>query len=214
MKQPVIYIYTHDSVFLGEDGPTHQPVEHLMAMRTIPNLDVIRPGDAAETAEAWKAALARRDGPTALCLTRQGLEILDRGVKGSAEGLHQGAYVVSEANGEAKAAIVATGSEVNLAIEAQAALQAEGVAVRVVSMPSWFRFEAQDGELQDAILPPGLPTVSVEAGISFGWSRWADRSVGIDRFGASAPGSLVADKLGINVAHVVRTVREATGLAD
>ena len=214
MGQPVIYIYTHDSVFLGEDGPTHQPVEHLMAMRTIPNLDVIRPGDAAETAEAWKAALTRRDGPTALCLTRQGLEILDRNVMGDAKGLHQGAYVVSEAQGEAQVAIVATGSEVNLAIEAQRALQAEGVAVRVVSMPSWLRFEGQDAEVQDSILPPRLPTVSVEAGITFGWSRWADYSVGIDRFGASAPGSVVADKLGINVANVVRTVREAAGLVD
>lgn len=208
MHQPVVYVYTHDSIFLGEDGPTHQPVEQLMAMRSLPGLWVVRPADPRETVQAWKLALARRDGPTALCLTRQNLPALDADVTG----LHQGAYVLAEARDAAPAVVlVATGSEVHLALAARAELQAQGLPTRVVSMPCWEAFEAQDAEVQDAVLPPGVPTVSVEAGVSFGWSRWADASVGIDRFGASAPAEIVAEKLGLTVDNVVATVRGLLG---
>ncbi len=205
MHQPVVYVYTHDSIYLGEDGPTHQPVEHLMAMRSMPNLWVVRPADARETAQAWRLALGRRDGPTALCLTRQNLPTLP----GDGAGLHQGAYILSEAGGGSPlAVIVATGSEVQLALQAQARLAAQSLPVRVVSMPCWEAFEAQETEIQDAVLPPELPTVSVEAGVSFGWSRWADLSVAIDRFGASAPAEVVAEKLGLTVERVVAAVAE------
>jgi len=207
MGLPVIYIYTHDSIFLGEDGPTHQPIEHLMAMRAMPNLWVVRPADARETAQSWAMALRRRDGPTALCLTRQNLETLP----GDARGLHQGAYPVAQAEGELKVVLIATGSEVHLALAARLALQAQGIGTRVVSMPCWEAFAEQDAELQDEVLPPGVPTVSVEAGVTFGWSRWADASVGIDRFGASAPAEVVAEKLGLTVDNVVETVRCVLG---
>ncbi len=211
MEQPVIYIYTHDSVWLGEDGPTHQPIEHLMAMRGVPNLWVVRPGDPTETVEAWKMALARTNGPTALVLTRQNLTNLDRSIYGAAEGLHRGAYVLIEADGPPAMVLLATGSEVSLALEARDALQAEGVPTRVVAMPCWEAFEAQDAAYRASVLPEGLPKVSVEAGITLGWQRWTGgrgASVGIDRFGASAPGDVVADRLGMNVAHVVQVARD------
>ncbi len=211
MEQPVIYIYTHDSVWLGEDGPTHQPVEHLMAMRGVPNLWVVRPGDPTETVEAWKMALSRTNGPTALVLTRQNLPNLDRAVFGPAEGLHRGAYVLAEAAGEARAVLVATGSEVELALKARDALQADGVPTRVVAMPCWEAFEAQDAAYQASVLPRGLPTVSVEAGVTLGWQRWTGArgaQVGIDRFGASAPGEVVADRLGMNVTRVVQAAKD------
>ncbi len=176
-----------------------------MAMRSMPNLWVVRPADARETAQAWRLALGRRDGPTALCLTRQNLPTLP----GDGAGLHQGAYILSEAGGGSPlAVIVATGSEVQLALQAQARLAAQSLPVRVVSMPCWEAFEAQETEIQDAVLPPELPTVSVEAGVSFGWSRWADLSVAIDRFGASAPAEVVAEKLGLTVERVVAAVAE------
>ena len=209
MHQPVIFVYTHDSVFVGEDGPTHQPIEHLMAMRAIPGLHVVRPADAAETVEAWRYALARRDGPTALCLTRQGVPVLDRDELAPADGLHQGAYTLGEAL-DPDVIIVATGSEVALALSARAALAEEGVTARVVSMPCWEAFEARSRAEQEEILPLSVPTVSIEAGITFGWSRWVGRggaSVGIDRFGASAPGGVVADKLGINLPNLLEAVR-------
>ncbi len=211
MGLPVTYIYTHDSVFLGEDGPTHQPVEHLMAMRGIPNLHVIRPADAAETVEAWKLALSRRSGPTAMSLTRQDLPLLDHTTLGDASGLQRGAYVLSEADhGAPVAVIIATGSEVALALEAQAALSAERISVRVVSMPCCEAFDEQPAEYRRAVLPPGVPRVSVEAGITLGWGRYVGlegRSVGIDRFGASAPGDVVADRLGLNVSAVKAAVK-------
>ena len=210
MKQRVIYIYTHDSVWLGEDGPTHQPVEHIQSMRSMINVWVVRPADANESAEAWRIALGRDDGPTAICLTRQGLPILDRSVYGSAEGTRRGGYVLSD--GDAPAAVlVATGSEVDLALKAKAQLESEGVSVRVVSMPCVELFEIQDAEYQTHVLPVGVPRVSIEAGITFGWSGIVGStgaSVGIDRFGASAPGAEVAEKLGMNVANVVQTVRQ------
>lgn len=208
MRQRVIYIYTHDSVWLGEDGPTHQPVEHIQAMRSMINVWVVRPADANESAEAWRIALGRTDGPTAICLTRQGLDILDRNVFGSASGTAKGGYVLIDDPG-AQVVLVATGSEVDLALESREALNARGIAVRVVSMPCVELFMAQDEAYQAAVLPVNTPRVSIEAGITFGWSEVvgsSGASVGIDRYGASAPGSVVADKLGMNVDAVVAAV--------
>ncbi len=208
MNLPVIYLFTHDSIGLGEDGPTHQPVEHLASLRAIPNLDVIRPCDACETAEAWKAALARTDGPTALILSRQKLPTVS---EGKASGLQQGAYVLAEAAG-AKVQLVATGSEVALALDAKKALDAEGIPTRVVSMPSWERFEALPAGERDKVLVPGLKTLSIEAASTFGWARWADASVGLDTFGASAPAEVLFEKFGFTVANVTDRARELTSL--
>ena len=212
MHQPVIYVYTHDSIFLGEDGPTHQPVEHLMAMRTIPGLWVLRPADAAETTVAWQLALERTDGPVALALTRQGLPVLDRrGALGSADGVRKGGYVLSEADGAPQCVLVATGSEVALALEAQCALAEAGVPARVVSMPSWELFRAQGAAWMSEVLPAGVPRVSIEAGTTLGWQAMVgldSASVGIDRFGASAPGPVVAEKLGLTVERVVAAAKE------
>jgi len=208
MNIPVMWIYSHDSVALGEDGPTHQPVEHLAALRAIPGLTVIRPSDANETAVAWRVMIEEIDGPCVLVLTRQGLPVLDRSADGAgaAEELVRGAYVVSE-DADADATIVGTGSEVSLALEAQALLAGEGVKTRVVAMPSWELFAAQDQAYRDTVLPPGQPKVSVEAGIAMGWSQWVDASVSIERFGASAPGELVMRELGMTPEHVAETVR-------
>lgn len=211
MHQPVVYIYTHDSVWLGEDGPTHQPVEHLAALRSIPRLWLIRPADANETSAAWRIALARRDGPVALALTRQNLPTLEGGLERAGR-IARGGYVLREADG-ARATLIASGSEVHLALAAADALAAEGVPVRVVNLACFELFDAQPPEYRAAVLG-SLPRVSVEAGITFGWERYlGDRSVavGIDRFGASAPGKVVAEKLGMNVANVVDAVRRALG---
>jgi transketolase len=201
------WVYTHDSVALGEDGPTHQPVEHLAALRAIPGLTVIRPADANETAEAWRVILEDLEGPALMALSRQDLPILDIDF----DGVGRGAYVVKPAEGDERIALVGTGAEVHTAIEAQAALAAEGIGARVVSMPSWELFAAQDDGYRDDVLPPTLPSVSVEAGVTMGWERWVDRAVGIDRFGASAPGAEVLDKLGINGAHVARVAKDLLG---
>ena len=209
MKQRVIYIYTHDSVWLGEDGPTHQPVEHIQSMRTMINVWVVRPADANESAEAWRLALQRTDGPTAICLTRQGLPILDRTVYGDAKGTRQGGYVLSDASSPA-VVLIATGSEVDLAIKAKAKLGELGIPARVVSMPCVELFLEQTDEYRSQVLPADIPRVSIEAGVTFGWSDIVGStgaSVGIDRFGASAPGAVVAEKLGMSVDNVVRTVR-------
>jgi transketolase len=201
------WIYTHDSVALGEDGPTHQPVEHLAALRAIPELTVIRPADANETAEAWRVILEDLEGPALMALSRQDLPILDIDF----DGVGKGAYVVRPADGDERIALVGTGAEVHTAIEAQAALAAEGIAARVVSMPSWELFAAQDDGYRDEVLPPTLPSVSVEAGVTMGWERWVDRAVGIDRFGASAPGAEVLEKLGITGAHVAQVAKDLLG---
>jgi transketolase len=204
MGLPVIYIFTHDSIGLGEDGPTHQPVEHLASLRAIPNLDVLRPCDAAETAQAWTAALRRTDGPTALILSRQKLPTVS---EGQAAGLLRGAYILADAEG-AKVQLVATGSEVALALEARKALAAEGIAARVVSMPSWERFAALPRAERDAVLDPAVRTLSVEAGSTFGWAAWADAHVGLDTFGASAPAEVLFEKFGFSVANVVARAKE------
>lgn len=197
-----MFVWTHDSVGVGEDGPTHQPVEQVMSLRAIPGLQVIRPADATETVGAWKLALAS-DGPSALIMSRQNLPVL---ATTSVAAVADGAYVLSEPAG-AVATIVATGSEVSVAVEAAEILGAGGKPTRVVSMPCWEAFENQQVATKSAVIG-SLPTVSVEAGVTLGWAAYADSSVGIDRFGASAPGEVVLDKLGINAANVVSKVNE------
>ncbi|HWC87319.1 MAG TPA: transketolase C-terminal domain-containing protein, partial [Solirubrobacteraceae bacterium] len=213
MGLPAVWVFTHDSVGLGEDGPTHQPIEHYAALRAIPGLTVIRPGDANETVQAWRVALEPGRGPVALLLTRQGLPVLAPDLVG--EQPLRGAYVLAEAPGgaPAQAILVATGSEVSVAIAAQEKLSERGISTRVVSMPSWELFEEQDQEYQDTVLVPGLPKVSVESGIAMGWSRWVDVSVSIERFGASAPGEEVMRRLGMTPDHVVAVVLETLGRA-
>jgi transketolase len=213
---PVVHVWTHDSIALGEDGPTHQPVEHLMAMRTIPNLTVLRPADAAESAEAWLFALQHTTGPTGLVLTRQKVPTFDRSKLGAAAGLHKGAYVLAEASGGApKAVIIATGSEVQLAIGAREELEKSGVPTRVVSMPSMELFARQDAAYREAVLPEAVRArVSVEAGITHGWERWVGeqgKAVGIDTFGASAPDKVLLEQYGLTVPKVVAAVRESLG---
>lgn len=209
---PTIYVWTHDSVGLGEDGPTHQPVEHLMALRVVPNLHVIRPADANETAEAWRSAMERSEGPTALVLTRQKLGTFDREGKGAASGLRRGAYVLSDPpEGAPRTIVIATGSEVEIALSAQASLSREGIRCRVVSMPCWELFEAQDAEYRESVLPASIAVrVSVEAGVTSGWSRYIGargKAIGVDRFGASAPGEVIYEKLGLTAEAVVAAVK-------
>lgn len=205
---PAIWIYTHDSIGLGEDGPTHQPVEHLAALRAIPNLTVIRPHDANETAYAWKEALERRGGPTALALTRQGVEIIDRETYASAENLGRGAYVLGDiGDQDPEVILMASGSEVELIVKAGERLAAEGVNVRLVSFPSWELFQEQNQEYRDQVLPPEIPLrVAVEAGVAQGWERWVGSEglfIGVDRFGASAPGERVMQEYGLSVENVI-----------
>jgi transketolase len=207
MGTPSIFVLTHDSIAIGEDGPTHQPIEHLASLRAMPNLYVVRPADALETAYAWRLALERRQGPTALVLTRQALPVLERDALAGAEGTLKGGYVIAE-RPNAKAAIVATGSEVALALEAQKQLDAEGIPVRVVSLPCWEAFEAQPESYREAVLPKGLPTLAVEAGASLGWERYADAVLGLDHFGASAPYPAVYENLGFRPGAVARAVLE------
>jgi transketolase len=207
MELPVVYVWTHDSVWIGEDGPTHQPVEHLASLRAIPNLDVIRPADANETAAAWRAALERRDGPTGLVLTRQALPILDREELASAENVAQGAYVIREApDGAPELILMATGSEVALAIEAQALLTERGVSARVVSMPSWRRFENQPASYRDQVLPPDIGArLAVEAAAPLGWDRYVGLQgamLGMERFGASAPYRDLMEAFGFTAENV------------
>jgi transketolase len=202
-----IFVFTHDSVGLGEDGPTHQPVEHLASLRAMPELTLIRPADPNETVMAWKLAI-QDHGPTALALTRQAVPNLAGTANGGAAGLLRGAYVVSEApGGRPDAIIIATGSEVGLAVEAQKLLEERGVRARVVSMPCWSLFEAQDRAYRDEVLPPAIKSrVSVEAGVTLGWRRWVGDDgdcIGIDgRFGASAPAKIVMEKLGFTAENV------------
>ena len=199
-----VFVWTHDSVGLGEDGPTHQPIEHLASLRAMPQLRMIRPADANETVQAWRIAVDS-DGPTALILTRQAVPVLE----GTAEGeVERGAYVLVDApRRQPQLVLIGTGSEVSVCVEAAASLKETGVATRVVSMPSWDLFAAQPEDYRDAVLPPSVPRLSVEAGSTLGWERYAHASVGIDRFGASAPGDVALDKLGINPAHVVEQAR-------
>ncbi|RMH66401.1 MAG: transketolase [Bacteroidetes bacterium] len=208
---PVIYVYTHDSIGLGEDGPTHQPVEHLMALRAIPNLTVLRPADANETVEAWRVALKHTGGPVALALTRQGLKTVDRSRYGAASGVQKGAYVLRDTEGTPDAIILATGSEVEPALAAAESLADEGVQVRVVSMPSWELFDAQPEAYRREVLPPEVRArVAVEAGVTMGWQKYVGlegRIVGLDRFGASAPYQKLMEVFGFTAEHIADEVR-------
>ncbi len=210
MDLRVIYVFTHDSIGLGEDGPTHQPVEHLAALRTIPNLVVLRPADATETVAAWKVALERKNGPTVLALSRQKLPVIDRANSLPAEMVAKGAYIVSEASkGTPEVILLATGSEVGVAMDAQKKLEAQGKATRVVSMPSWELFDAQPQSYKDDVLPPTVKArVSIEAALTFGWHKYVgDQGIalGLDHFGASAPENILFEKFGLTAAKVVES---------
>ncbi|MEF8795105.1 MAG: transketolase [Salinivenus sp.] len=211
MEQPVVYVFTHDSIGLGEDGPTHQPVEHLMALRAIPNLTLIRPADANETREAWTAAVQHTDGPIALALTRQTLPVFDRTALASPEGLHRGAYVLRPTDGTPDVLLLGSGSEVQHALGAAEALAQDGIAAQVVSMPSWALFDAQPESYRRTVLPPDVTArVSIEAGVTSGWERYVGpegASIGVDRFGASAPGEVVMEKYGLTAEHVAEEAR-------
>ena len=220
----VIYVFTHDSIGLGEDGPTHQPVEHLAALRTIPNLFVVRPADPAEVSEAWRLAILRRHAPTALALTRQKVPLIDRTLYNSAQGLRRGGYVLAEAETPVKTGsssdraagsgvnpqliLIATGSEVSLALEAREKLQIEGIATRVVSLPCWELFEQQPQDYRDNILPPDVTArLGIEAGVCQGWDRYVGPHgdvICLNRFGASAPGDVAMHELGFNVENVLK----------
>ncbi|MFC4354513.1 transketolase [Chryseomicrobium palamuruense] len=213
MNLPVTYVFTHDSIAVGEDGPTHEPVEHLSSLRAMPGLSVIRPADAVETQEAWKLAVESTDTPTLLVLSRQNLPVLEGTVSGAAEGVAKGAYVVSPSE-NAEGLLLATGSEVSLAIEAQKLLKAEGIDVSVVSMPAWDRFEQQDSSYKEEVLPRKLTKrLAIEMGSSHGWHKYTgfDGDVlAIDRFGASAPGEKIMEEFGFtaqNVANRYKALR-------
>jgi transketolase len=213
MQLPVIYIMTHDSIGLGEDGPTHQPIEHLAALRAMPHLCVLRPADANETAAAWRAAMSRRQGPTMLVLTRQGLPIVDRHRLASAEGVLQGAYILSREQGaEPQMLLIASGSEVSLILEAQVQLASEDIDVRVVSMPSWELFREQSQSYRESVLPPAVTArLAVEAGSPMGWHEWVGSAgdiLGIETFGASAPARDMFQQYGLTVDHVVAKAKQ------
>jgi transketolase len=218
MEQPVIYVFTHDSIWVGEDGPTHQPVEHILALRVIPGLVVVRPADANETAAAWRVAIERSAGPTALLLSRQGLPVLEEARNAGADGVARGAYILIDGEGGApQIVLIATGGEVSLALDAQRELTQRGIRVRVVSMPSWELFAEQTEEYRRQVLPPSIPRLAVEAGVTLGWRDVVGDSgavIGIDRFGASAPGAEVAQHLGLTAEAVVNKAIELVGDED
>ncbi len=213
-EAPITYVFTHDSVGLGEDGPTHQPVEHVTALRTIPNLTVIRPGDANETIEGWRIAMTRMKGPVALILSRQKMPNIDQEKFAPAAGnVQKGAYILSEAEGGTPDVIlIGTGSELHLAVQAQEQLKGEGIKARVVSMPSWELFAQQDKAYRDEVLPPSNHArVAVEAGITMGWWKWVTAEgavIGIDRFGESGPGEEVMKMFGFTVENVCNKAKE------
>jgi transketolase len=204
-------VFTHDSIGVGEDGPTHQPIEHLATLRAIPGLDTIRPGDANEVAEAWKAVMQDASHPTALILSRQALPTIDRSKYASAAGVAKGGYVLADSENP-QVILIATGSEVSLAIEAYEALKAQGVAARVVSMPSWYRYELQDAAYKESVLPRGVTArLAIEMGGELGWDRYVGfdgRTITMSTFGASAPLAKLQDKFGFNVANVVKVATE------
>jgi transketolase len=210
-KYPTIFVFTHDSIGVGEDGPTHQPVEHIAALRAMPNLIVFRPADANETAQAWKFALEYRDGPVALLLTRQGLTVLDQDKYNSAANLSKGAYVLAGAD-KPDVLLLASGSEVGVALEAAEKLAVEGVIAQVVSMPCWELFEKQSKEYKDSVIPPQTKArVGIEAGVELGWSKWLGDNgifIGMSSFGASAPAKVCFEKFGITVDNVIEAAKE------
>jgi transketolase len=206
----VIYIFTHDSIGLGEDGPTHQPVEQLLGLRSIPGFTVIRPGDANETAAAWRIAIEHEGGPVALVLTRQNLPVLDlQKYPQVPPGVRSGGYVLEDASGKElpEITLIATGSEVQLALAARKKLEAQGIRARVVSLPSWNLFVTQSAEYREAVIPPEVPMLAIEAGTPLGWRPYFGPSidvVGVDRFGASAPGEIVMREYGFSVENVLQ----------
>ncbi len=210
MKLPLIYIFTHDSVAVGEDGPTHQPVEQITSLRAIPGLTVIRPADAQETADAWHEAIKNTSGPVALILSRQKLPVLER--NNQAGNLSGGAYILSDCNGNPDAILIATGSEMHIAVEAQEKLTKKGISTRVVSMPSWEMFEEKSASYRNRILPPKVKTrVAIEAGTTMGWEKYVGNDgavIGISQFGASAPGDAVLEKYGITSRNIIQKVLE------
>ncbi|MFT4628670.1 MAG: transketolase, partial [Myxococcota bacterium] len=202
-----------DSIFLGEDGPTHQPIATLLALRALPNSSVWRPADAAETAIAWRETLRHTTGPSSLILTRQGLPVVDRSTHGDVEGAARGGYVLSDAN-NARICLLGTGSEVATCIEAQALLAERGIASRVVSLPNRERFLTQDEAYQRSVLPVGIPRVAVEAAVSLGWERWTGDGgaiIGVDTYGASAPGAVLAQKFGFTAENIAATAERLLG---
>jgi transketolase len=211
----VIYVFTHDSIGVGEDGPTHQPIEQLMGMRLVPNLVTIRPADATETAEAWKVAMERRNGPTTLVLSRQNLPVLDRTTLASAGNLQRGGYILWQSTTTPEVILIATGSEVHIALEAGKDLQQKGISARIVSLPSWELFDAQPVAYRNEVLPPKITArISIEAGVPLGWERYVGLggiAIGIPRFGASAPGNIVYEKFGLTVQRVVHEAQRLSG---
>jgi transketolase len=201
MALPVVFVFTHDSIGLGEDGPTHQPVEHLAALRAVPNLLVIRPADANETAQAWRVALERRDGPTAIILTRQKLPVLS---DPQDDAVARGAYVIADGD---DVVLVATGSEVHVALSAREVLGTSEISARVVSMPCWGLFETQPLGYRERVLPPEVPRLGVEAARAFGWHAWVDDVVSLDRFGASAPAEALYREFGFTAENVAARAR-------
>lgn len=211
MGVPVTFVFSHDSIGVGEDGPTHQPVEQLASLRAMPGLVVLRPGDGPETAEAFRDALERSDGPTLILTTRQNLPVVDREKYAGVDGLHKGGYILADCEGTPELILIGTGSELQHALGAYEKLAAEGKKVRVVSLPSWELFAAQDKTYRDKVLPPKVTArVSIEAGVSFGWERFVGSEgvvIGLDRYGASAPGDLVMEKLGFTVENVIEAAK-------
>jgi transketolase len=219
MKQRVIFVFTHDSIALGEDGPTHQPIEQLASLRAVPNLLVIRPADANETAEAWRMAIETKNQPIALILTRQNVPTLDRTRFAAADGLRRGAYVRADApNGKPDIILIATGSEVGLIVEASQKLIEKKITVRLVSMPCWGLFDVQSRNYRDSVLPPSVHTrLAVEAGATQGWRKYVgDKGdvIGIDRFGASAPGKTVMKEYGFTVDNVCDRAVKLIGMKN
>ena len=215
MERHVIYVYTHDSIGLGEDGPTHQPIEQLSALRAIPNMTLIRPADASETAEAWRAALKHKKGPVAIVLTRQKLSFIDRTKYAPAAGLARGAYVLADApGGTPEVVLMSSGSEVGLVLDAQKKLEADGIRARAVSMPSHELFARQDETYRNTVLPKGLKRIAMEAAHPMSWYRWVGDDgviLGIERFGASAPAATIYTHLGITVDRMVETAKQLVG---
>ncbi|MGD8603026.1 MAG: transketolase [Anaerolineales bacterium] len=218
---PVIYVFTHDSIGLGEDGPTHQPVEQLLGLRSVPNLTVIRPADGNETALAWRVALEHDQGPVALVLTRQKVPVIDlEKHEVVREGLRFGAYVLEDSpdEGQPDLILTASGSEVHLALEARARLAKDGISARVVSFPSWDLFQKQPEAYQDEVFPPGIPIVAVEAGVSLGWVSYTGQGaaamVGVDQFGASAPGNIVMRQFGLNLENICQQAKKVLDQQD
>ena len=209
----VIYSWTHDSIGLGGDGPTHQPVEHLASLRAMPGLSLVRPADANETAQAWRLAV-EADGPVGLVLTRQDVPVLAETAGRAEEGVQRGAYVLTDPDGPPQIVLVGSGSEVQHCLAAAATLGGSGVGARVVSFPCWDWFERQADDYRTGVFPPGVPVLSMEAGSTFGWDRYADDAIGLDHFGASAPGAVVMEKFGFTAEHVVERARALLARGD